>query len=253
MDTKKKRTVKIVKGGERHIFADVDTDINNKQEQTGQKLEKTQKGPKGQPVILENTQMKCIPIGPKLKQELKAIATQQKNIACERKDKRKTVNTQPASLPESAEDMYGAPEIHSTLRVGERLLNARDQKPNLSRLIKSKLDSPTTASRFKKQTAKQVNIEESRVIFQELVSVDVSEEAVATQLKDSLTLRAAVVQPASRPRDPEPQPSDIFDPEEYVTTASVTNIKAYRPFSSVRPQTVKREEFCQLYNHLLEF
>ncbi|XP_045592842.2 uncharacterized protein [Procambarus clarkii] len=252
MDTKPKITVKVVKGGERHIYADVDVNSMKHQGEAFHKLEATQKRANDQPIILTNTQMKNIPGAPKINQELKALAAQDKNIVCcNRKDKRKPGCIQIPTLPESAVELYGAPEILSTLRVGEALLDARDQKPNLSTLVKNKLESPNTSAKLKKQTARQVNVLESRAVFHELVSVDVSEEELATQLKDLLNLRAAVVRPASRPRDPQPQLSDIFDPEEYVTSATATNIKVRIPFSSVKPQTVQREEFCKLYDQLI--
>ncbi|KAK8754027.1 hypothetical protein OTU49_008673 [Cherax quadricarinatus] len=226
MDRSKKRNMKIVKGGERHIYAEVDANNENITDEALPRLEALQKRTNDQPIVLANTEMRSFPVVPKISQELKALAAQKKNIACcDRRDKRKLGGIQMASLPESASNIYGAPEIHSTLRVGEALLNARQEKPNLSLLVKNKLDSPNTSSKIKRQTAKQVNVSESKAIFHELVSVDVSEEEVAKQLKDLLNLRAATVRPASRPRDSEPQLIDIFDPEEYVTTTTATNIK----------------------------
>lgn len=245
--------MKAVKGGERHIYAHVDTLSGKIQDQSNKKLEKLRKGSDDQPIVLENTKMKKIPLGVKSKHEVKTSATLQKKFVChDKKYQMKVGNAQPYLLPESAAEVYGAPEIHSTLRVGEALIKAQEKKPNMLQLVKSKLDSPNTASKFKKQMTKQVNVPESRAVFQELVSVDVSEEALATQMKDLLTLRAAAVQPPSRPLDPRPQFSDIFDPEEYIQTAAcVTTTKVHPCFSSVRPQSVQRKELFPLYDELL--
>ena len=63
--------------------------------------------------------------------------------------------------------------------------------------------------------------------------------------------RAVATRPAPRPRDPVPELEDYFNPEDYVTTTRITTAKLNHPFSCVRPQTVKREEYLKLSRHLL--
>lgn len=157
----KYKDMKAVKG-ERHICAHMDTVSGKTQDQSNKELEKLRKGAADHPTVLENTKTKRIPLGPKMKHESKPSVTQQKNfVCCDRKYKMKVGNAQPSLLPESAIEVYGAPEIQSTLRVGDALIKAQEKKPNLSQLVKSKLDSPNTASKFKKQ----VNISDFFSLF----------------------------------------------------------------------------------------
>ncbi|XP_066940252.1 protein phosphatase 1 regulatory subunit 35-like [Macrobrachium rosenbergii] len=156
-----------------------------------------------------------------------------------------------ADLPESAEPVYGEPEMHFTLRVGEALVKAKNKKPDLARLVEDKLQSPTTESRYKKEASKGVSIPATKKVFSELVSVDVSEQALAKVLDEQLQLKAAAVHPPLQAQDPEPQMSDYFNPEDYVTRARVTSARRYRPFSSVKPQTVQREDYLKLCDYFL--
>lgn len=55
--------------------------------------------------------------------------------------------------------------------------------------------------------------------------------------------RAANVLPVNQPPDPTPCPSDILDPEEYVTTCRVTTAPVYLPFTSVVPYSLKTKHF----------
>ncbi|ROT72746.1 hypothetical protein C7M84_008861 [Penaeus vannamei] len=236
---------KKVVGGERHIYVKP----SNGLDPSGAR----RKYPKEKPV-LENREMRNIPIAPSLSQEIRNIAAQSSGALTihGKRGKKKNHPIIPTPLPESAEGVYGEPELHSALRVSQALWKVRDEEPDLSMMLKEKLESPNTAARVKKQRAKRVNVSGSRQIFNDLVSVDVKEQELAAQFEDQLQMRATAVQPRARPRDPEPQLSDYLNVEDYITTCPITSIQVHPPFNSVRAHRVGREELCCLYGQLME-
>ncbi|KAK4301413.1 hypothetical protein Pmani_026447 [Petrolisthes manimaculis] len=157
------------------------------------------------------------------------------------KDRNKTKEDYP--LPESGIEVCGVPEIHTTLRVCQALVRARREEPDLSLLVDDKLKSPNTASTFKKKVCKEVNVPDSQTVFQELVCLNVSEETLAGQLKDLMTIRAAAVMPITQPPDPTPCASDVVNPEEYVTTSCVTTASVNLPFTSIKPFSLNTKHF----------
>ncbi|XP_042877722.1 uncharacterized protein LOC122256834 isoform X2 [Penaeus japonicus] len=235
---------KKVVGGERHIYV-----------KPGDGLDPNgarRKTPREKPV-LENREMRNIPIAPSLSQEIRNVAAQS-SVALTIYGKQGKKNDRPivpTPLPESAEGVYGEPELHSALRVSQALWKVRDEEPDLSMMLQEKLQSPNTAARVKKQKAKRVNVSGSRQVFNDLVSVDVRERDLAVQFEDQLQMRATAVQPRSRPRDPEPQLSDYLNMDDYITTCPVTSVQVHPPFHSVRPHRVGRDELCRLYGQLM--
>ncbi|KAK3888938.1 hypothetical protein Pcinc_007039 [Petrolisthes cinctipes] len=202
------------------------------------------------PIILVNTENQGITGVPNVNPAAKKCINQRKqdtppslhvNKGKGKVERNKT--KQECPLPESGVEVCGVPEIHSTLRVCEALVRARQEEPDLSLLVEDKLESPNTASRFKKQVSKQVNVPDSQTVFQELVSLDVSEGTLAGQLKDLMTVRAAAVMPINQPPDPTPCPSDVVNPEEYVTTSCVTTASVNLSFTSISPFSLNTKHF----------
>lgn len=246
MAANKKQVPRAVHGGERHIQV-----VASRDAEEGA-YEKHLHGVQSMHPVLVNLQTKNISSGTSIKHELKKIAAQKNSIGpYDKRSKSSKGIIVPTVLPESAEQVYGAPELHSTLRIGQALVKAKNKRPDLAELVENKLQSPSTGPRVKKQASKGVTVPVSQKIFSDLVSVDVSEEELAKQLEEQLHMRAAAVRPPARSQDSEPQLVDYFNPEEYVTRAKVTTAKVYLPFSSVKPQTVRREEYLMLCNHLL--
>ena len=65
--------------------------------------------------------------------------------------------------------------------------------------------------------------------------------------------RADAVRHNQGHQDPVPQPSDIMDPEEYVSRATVSKTSSnYAPSSCVQPQKLTREEFCQFSKTVMD-
>ncbi|KAG0697760.1 hypothetical protein GWK47_026228 [Chionoecetes opilio] len=229
-----------LKDGERHIYANLEScgtrDSHGKASRHPHNTAATK------PQVLLNTQMKnpgCLP--------KKKCTTKKETAGKQGKSEKASKVPEKYSRvgPGMADDgtLYQRPEINSTLQVATALAQARQMQPDVSRLLKDKLDSPTTAARLKKQPAQEVNVPLRRPVFRELVSLEVSKDSLDTQFRDVLNIRAAAVRPAPRPRDPVPQQSDILDPEEYVSQASVTTARCnYAPASCVQPQSLTRTE-----------
>ena len=138
MATGKLKPNRNVKGGERHI------DVSSKLSREELDGKHSKDGARVQPPLV-NLQTKHIPSAATVKQTMKLVSARDKS------DGVKKNLLMPVVIPESAEAVYGAPELHSTLRVGKALFKARNKKPNLPQLVEDKLQSPTTESRFKKQ------------------------------------------------------------------------------------------------------
>ncbi|KAK7062979.1 hypothetical protein SK128_027690 [Halocaridina rubra] len=234
-------TNKFTQRSERHIRFDVETD-----EDRLTRKKSTKAHPHVQPA-LTNLQTKNIPTCTTVKKELKNYSDHPRRG----KTAREIDTGLSAPLPESAEEVYGAPELHSTIRIGQALVKAKNKKPDLHQLVEDKLHSPNTGARVKTEVSKKVGVPTSKNVFRDLVSVEVSQDALTRQLEEQLQVRASVVRPPPQVQDSEPQLSDYLNPEDYVTSARVTTAKVYLPFSSVKPQTVKREDYLKLAEYFL--
>ena len=113
------------------------------------KLVETNKNTYG---ILINSQNRNIPIGPKLKNELKKLQDHKPNEKIEGKVQVSVRKKQKENfvMPESSTKIYGAPELHSTLRLMKNLQKVQDENPDLSLLVNKKLESPNTSGKIKK-------------------------------------------------------------------------------------------------------
>lgn len=68
------------------------------------------------------------------------------------------------------ENAYSIPKLCSSLHVAERLTRAREVQPNVPQLLRTKLYSPNTAAKLKKQVNTFVQVTAS-LILQEICSV----------------------------------------------------------------------------------
>ena len=101
--------------------------------------------------ILENTKNRNIPIGLKLKKEIKK--SQPLDYKLSKSVKSCKENKIPVYLPESSEKIYGKPELHSTLRIAKLLQKIQDEDPNVTLMVDAKLNSPSTSNRVKKKVS----------------------------------------------------------------------------------------------------
>ncbi|XP_063867209.1 uncharacterized protein LOC135104121 [Scylla paramamosain] len=240
-----------VKDGERHVYANLasSTASLDSTSKTSQVHHRTVgNGPR----VLVNTQMKN-PACLQKKQSVNKKDSTRRQGKCIKASKALSNLSQADTAALNTGSVYDEPEIYSTLHVATQLAQTRKIQPNVSQLLKDKLDSPSTNARLKRQPAKKVNVSKSRSVFQELVSLDVSEGALETQLRNTLNIRADAVRHSQGHQDPVPQPSDIMDPEEYVSRATITKTAAnYVPSACVQPQRLTREEFCQFSKMVMD-
>lgn len=240
-----------VKDGERHVYVNLVSSTTNL-DSTG-KTSQSHHGTIGNgPRVLVNTQMK----NPACLQKKQSV-NKKDNSNRQGKDNQASKvsgnSSQASTAAVNTGSVYNEPEIYSTLHVATQLAQTRKMQPNISELLKRKLDSPNTSANLKRQPAKEVNVPKSRLVFQELVSLDVSEGALETQLRNTLNIKADAVQHSQGHQDPVPQLSDIMDPEEYVSRATITKTTtSYVPSACVQPQKLTRKEFCQFSTMVMD-
>ncbi|XP_045127613.1 uncharacterized protein LOC123514076 [Portunus trituberculatus] len=240
-----------VKDGERHVFANLASSTANL-DSTGKTSQAHHRITDNGLRVLVNTQMK----NPACLQKKQSVNKKNSTSIQGKYNKTSKVPgnlTRAGTTALNTGNVYNEPEIYSTLHVATQLAQTRKMQPNLSQLVKSKLDSPSTNAKLKRQPAKDVNVPKSHSVFQELVSLDVSEGALETQLRNTLNIRADAVRHSQGHQDPVPQPSDIMDPEEYVSRATVTKTtSSYAPSACVQSQKLTREEFCQFSKMVMD-
>lgn len=148
LQSRKQRRME-VKDGERHIYANLESCTTSLDShcKTSQDHHKTACSC---PQILINTQMKNLTCLHKKKCNKKKENTH-KHGKCEKTSEVHGSHKQPSTVMVDTGSVYEEPEIHSTLHVAGALAQTRKMQPNVSQLLKNKLDSPNTAARLKKQ------------------------------------------------------------------------------------------------------
>ena len=138
-----------VKHGERHVFINpVSSTVN--QNSTSKTSHAHHRTVGNGPRVLVNTQMK----NPACLQKKQSV---NKKDSTSRQGKYNKASqmlgnpTQAGTITLNTGSVYNEPEIYSTLHIATQLAQTRKMQPNVSQLLKNKLDSPNTNAKLKRQ------------------------------------------------------------------------------------------------------